>query len=167
MARNAANDPARWINHRGDSIRRRSYYRYPFFDRTQSRLRFLTLLLSAFSAVALILASVGLYGVISYSVVQRRREFGIRIALGAQHLPVVGLVLGRGLLLAGAGIFIGLAGAFALTRLLSGFLFGITATDPATFIAVSLVLGAVAILASYLPARRATQVDPLIALRAE
>ena len=134
---------------------------------SQARPRFLTLLLSVFSGVAMLLASVGLYGVISYSVIQRTREFGIRMALGAQSQAVLGLVLGRGLLLATSGLLIGLVGALALTRLFSGFLFGISATDPATFAAVSLTLVAVAALASYLPARRATRVDPLIALKAE
>jgi putative ABC transport system permease protein len=133
----------------------------------QSKPRFLTLVLTLFAGVALVLAAVGIYGVISYSVAQRTKEFGIRMALGAQHGKVVGLVLGRGLLLVIIGLGAGLVGALALTRFLSGFLFGITATDPATFAVVSLLLAGIAILASYIPARRATQVDPLVALREE
>jgi predicted permease len=134
---------------------------------SQARPRLLTLLLSLFAGVALVLAAVGIYGVMSYSVAQRTKELGIRMALGAQHHSVVRLVLGRGLPLTIGGIVIGLIGAFALTRFLSGFLFGVTATDPATFVVMSLLLGAIAILASYIPARRATRVDPLVALRAE
>jgi putative ABC transport system permease protein len=133
----------------------------------QSKPRFLTLVLTLFAGVALVLAAVGIYGVISYSVAQRTKEFGIRMALGAQHNKVVGLVLGRGLLLVILGLAAGLVGALALTRFLEGFLFGIKATDPATFAVVSLLLAGIAILASYIPARRATQVDPLVALREE
>jgi predicted permease len=133
----------------------------------QSKPRFLTLALTLFAGVALVLAAVGIYGVISYSVAQRTKEFGIRMALGAQHRKVVGLVLRHGLLLASIGLGAGLIGALALTRFLSGFLFGITATDPATFAVVSLLLAGIAVLASYIPARRATQVDPLVALREE
>jgi putative ABC transport system permease protein len=134
---------------------------------TQSGPRFLTVLLSVFAGVALILAAVGIYGVISYAVAQRTKEFGLRMALGAQPEAVLGLVLKRGALLTACGVGIGIAGAFGLTRFLSGFLFGITATDAATFVAVALVLSAIAVLACYLPARRATKVDPSVALRAE
>ena len=132
-----------------------------------SRPRFLTLLLTLFSSVALLLAAVGIYGVISYSVAQRTKEFGVRMALGAQRGDVLGIVLGRGMLLTLIGIVLGVSGAIMLTRFLSGLLFGVTPTDPATFVVVSLVLVVVAFLASYLPARRATKVDPMIALRYE
>jgi predicted permease len=133
----------------------------------QSRPRFLSFVLSIFSAVALILAAVGIYGVISYSVAQRTREFGVRIALGAQRKNVLGLVLGRGMIVAAAGLVAGLLIAFAVTRLLSSLLFEVTATDPVTFLAVSSLLALVAFFASYIPARRATTVDPMTALRNE
>jgi len=133
----------------------------------QSRPRFLTLLLTLFAGVALVLAAVGIYGVISYSVAQRTKEFGVRMALGAQRVDVLRIVLGRGMVLALLGIGLGLAGAFLLTRLLDTLLFGVTPTDPLTFVVVSFLLVAVAFLASYLPARRATQVNPIEALRFE
>jgi len=134
---------------------------------SQARPRFLAVLLSIFASVTLVLAAVGIYGVISYAVAQRTREFGIRMALGARGGAVLSLVIGRGLLLTLCGVAIGVAGAFGLTRLLSGFLFNVSATDPATFAAVALLLTATAVAASYVPARRATRVDPLVALRAE
>jgi putative ABC transport system permease protein len=129
--------------------------------------RFNTILLAGFAGLALLLAGVGIFGVISYSVAQRTQELGIRRALGADSWSVMRLVLTQGLGLAGIGLIIGLAGAFALTRLLDSLLFGITATDPMTFGVVIAILAAVAGLASYLPARRAATVDPLVALRYE
>ncbi len=125
------------------------------------------LLLGVLGLVALVLATSGLFGVIAYSVSQRTREVGIRMALGAQHGDVLRLVMRQGLRLAGLGIVVGLVGALGVTRLLRGLLFGVTATAPLTFIAVPLVLLAVALLACWLPARRAARVDPMVALRSE
>jgi len=133
----------------------------------QSRPRFLTLLLALFSAVALVLAAVGLYGVISYSVAQRTNEIGIRMAMGARPRDVQSMILAQGLRLGALGVALGAAGAFALTRLIRGLLFGVSSFDPATFLAMAAVLIGVTLAACYIPARRATEVDPMSALRYE
>jgi len=124
-------------------------------------------LLAIFASLALVLASVGIYGVMAYSVTQRTHEIGIRVALGAQSSDVIKLVVGHGMALVVVGVMIGLAGALALTRVMTSLLFGVSATDPITFAGVSVLLVAIALLASYIPARRATKVDPMIALRCE
>jgi len=129
--------------------------------------RFAFALLAAFSIVALVLAAVGLYGVIAYSVTQRTREFGIRVALGAEPRAIAGLVLGDGARRTLAGVLLGTAGAVAGTRALAGLLYGVTVGDPITFAGVVLLVAAVALLASYLPARRAVRIDPVEALRAD
>jgi DNA-3-methyladenine glycosylase I len=129
--------------------------------------RFAMLLLASFGAIALLLASIGMYGVISYSVAQRVQEIGVRVALGADRQDILGMVLGQGARLAGLGIAIGLVAAFAATRLMTSFLYGVRPTDPLTFVGVSLLLIGVALLGCYLPARRALRVDPMTALRSE
>ncbi len=129
--------------------------------------RFTMLLLATFAAAALVLAAIGLYGVIAFSVAQRTREIGVRVALGAQHRDVLRLVMGRGFLLTATGLAIGIGGTIALGRLLAGLLYGVRTSDPLTLLAVALFLAAVSALATYLPARRATRVDPTVALRAE
>ena len=129
--------------------------------------RFRTFLLAALSLLALAMASIGIYGVTSYSVVQRTREIGISLAVGASSGAILLQVLGRAAILIAAGLGVGLAASVALTRLISGLLFGVTPLDLPTFAGVSLLLFAVACLASYIPARRATRIDPMIALRHE
>ncbi len=133
--------------------------------RSISQRRFTMLLVGLFAAVALVLAAVGVHGVLSYTVAQRTREIGIRMALGARPGRVVGLVVGQGLVLALVGLALGFAGAVGLTRALERLLFGVTPTDPATYLAVGGFLALVALGASYIPARRAANVDPLVALR--
>ena len=157
------------------TVRRMSGQQVIFDDQTMESIiadstaerRFAMILLGAFAAVALVLASVGIYGVIAYVVGQRTHEIGIRMALGAQRRDVLGLILWQGTRLALLGVAIGIAGAFALTRLMTELLYGVAATDPVTFAVLALTLTVVAMAACYLPARKATRVDPVAALRCE
>jgi len=135
--------------------------------RTLLQKKFTMLLLSIFAGTALVLAAVGLYGVISYSVAQRTRELGIRIALGAQRSDVLRLILRQGMAVVAAGVIFGVAASLGLTRLIASLLYGISANDPITFFLLSAALVLVAFIACWLPARRAARVDPVIALRAE
>jgi ABC-type antimicrobial peptide transport system permease subunit len=132
-----------------------------------TRQRFLSLLLSIFAVVALALAAIGTYGVLSYMVTEREREIGIRMALGAGRGQVLNLVLGQGLGIAAVGILLGIGGAFALSRLTSSLLYGVSPSDPLTYGAVAVVIALVATAACVVPSRRATRVDPLEAIRAE
>ncbi|MDQ3013130.1 MAG: FtsX-like permease family protein, partial [Acidobacteriota bacterium] len=135
-------------------------------EETQQR-RMGMILLASFAALALLLATLGIYGVLSYFVAQHTPEIGVRMALGAQSRDVFGLVLKKGMSMTLLGVGIGMAATLALTRLMSSLLFGVSATDPLTFALIALLLTLVALLACYLPARRATKVDPMIALRYE
>jgi predicted permease len=132
-----------------------------------ARRRFFTLLLGVFACIALILATIGVYGVMAYLVNQGNRELGIRIALGASRRNIVSLVVRQGMALAFSGVTIGLVAAFLLTRLIRSLLFGVEATDPITFVGISLLLATIALLASYLPAQRASRIEPLVSLRSE
>jgi predicted lysophospholipase L1 biosynthesis ABC-type transport system permease subunit len=134
-------------------------------SRSTSRERFHMLLMSVFGAAALLLAVIGIYGLMAYSVEQRAQEIGIRMALGAGHSDVRGMVVRQGMVFAVAGLALGLGGAFALARQMSSLLFGVTAFDPVVFSAVPLALGAAALFAVWRPARRASRVDPVAALR--
>jgi predicted lysophospholipase L1 biosynthesis ABC-type transport system permease subunit len=170
-----ASDPQQFV----DSIRRTVLAvdgEQPIFDASSmvdvvTRSVFLPrismLLLAIFAVSALLLAVVGIYGVVSYAVAERTRELGVRMALGADAAATVRLVLGRSMLLVGCGTACGLAFAFALTRMLSRLLYGVSPLDPAVFITVSLLLGTAGFIASLIPARRATHVDPIVALRVD
>jgi len=129
--------------------------------------RFYTLMLAIFAGIALMLAAVGIYGLMAYSVSRRTHEIGIRMALGAETTRIMRLVVGQGLVLIATGVVIGLAGAVALTRLMASLLFGVSATDPAVFVIISVTLIAVALAACFVPARKATRIDPMVALRNE
>ena len=136
-------------------------------DLSIAQRRFSMLLLGIFAVLAMILAVVGIYGVMSYTVSQRTHEIGLRMALGAAKPQVLRMVVGEGLALTSLGIGLGIAGAAAVTRAMSGLLFGVSSADPLTYLAVSSLLMAVALVACYIPARRASHVDPLVALRHE
>ena len=135
--------------------------------RSMARTSFTLVMLAIAALVSLLLGTVGVYGVVSYVVSQRTREIGVRIALGASAGKVTGMVLRLGAVLALVGVGVGIAAALGLTRLMAGLLYGVSAADPVTFAAVALCLAAVTLVASYLPARRASRVDPMEALRAE
>jgi putative ABC transport system permease protein len=135
--------------------------------RSLSSRRFSMVLLALFAGLALTLAAVGIYGIVAYSVTERTHEIGVRVALGAQRRDVMAMVVGQGMAMTLVGTAIGVAASAALARLMSSLLFGVSAVDPATFVAIPLLLIAVALAACYVPARRAMRVDPLQTLRAE
>jgi putative ABC transport system permease protein len=132
-----------------------------------ARQRFYAVLLGIFASVAGLLAAIGIYGVLAYSVVQRTQEIGVRMALGAERRQVLGLVMRHGLMLAAIGIGLGIVGALAGATYLQSMLFGVEPRDPATYAGVALAFAVIALIASYLPARRATKVDPMVALRVD
>ena len=170
-----AGEPTRMLNSVREQIwaldRQQPLYNVRTVDQVLAqavaRPRFNMLLISILAGVALVLASVGIYGVISYSVTQRTHELGVRMALGATAADVLKLVIGQGMLLAGIGLGVGLVAAFAVTRIMASLLFGVSASDPLTYLGLAALLGAIAFLACYIPARRATKVNPVTALRAE
>jgi putative ABC transport system permease protein len=129
--------------------------------------RFSMLLLAVFAAVALALAAIGIYGIIAYAVTERTHEIGVRLALGAQRRDVVSMIVGQGMAMTAAGTAVGIVAALMTARLMTGLLFGVSAIDPLTFVVIPLLVAAVALVACWLPARRATTVDPLVALRTE
>jgi putative ABC transport system permease protein len=136
-------------------------------EESLARRRFSMLLLTSFAGLALGLAAIGTYGVIAFLVSQSTREVGIRLALGATPRGILFLIVRQALTVALAGVALGLCGAFLLSRFMSSLLFGVRPTDPVTFCAIGVILGAVALLASYIPARRAARIDPMVSLRAE
>ena len=136
-----------------------------YVTNAMAQTRFLLALISTFAVLAIVLASLGLYGVISYSARQRTREIGVRVALGATSRDVVRLILGQGMAVAGIGILLGLGGAIAATRVVKSYLVGVSAVDPITFAGVPVILLVVTAVASFLPARRASGIDPVTALR--
>ena len=140
-----------------EEVRRKGFWQYALFGQ----------MFGVFGVLALVLALVGVYGVLSFSVAQRTQEFGVRMALGAEPGDVRSMMVGQGLRLAAVGVAFGLAGAVAVTRVIGGLLYNVTATDPGSFAAVVALMLAMAAMAAYLPARRATKVDPMVALRAE
>jgi len=135
--------------------------------RNTARQRFIMLFLTILGAAGLLMAAIGVYGVMSYAVQQRTRELGIRMPLGAEPSKLRNMVIGQGMVLAAAGLVLGLGGAFWLTRFLASFLFGVTARDPIAFLVTPLLLSAITLLAVWIPAHRATRVDPMTALRLE
>jgi putative ABC transport system permease protein len=138
-----------------------------YLDQAMGPTRFALTVITVFGLIALVLASVGLYGVLSFAVRSRTAEIGVRMAFGAENGGIVRLVVGQGLALAGAGILVGLLMALPVTRVMESLLVGVTPTDPLTFVAISVIFATVAAFASYLPARRATRIDPVTALREE
>jgi putative ABC transport system permease protein len=138
-----------------------------FVSEAVARPRFNLVLLGLFGGLALLLSAAGIYGVMAYGVAQRKNELGLRLALGAQPHDVMNLILRQGLQLISVGLVLGLVSALALTRLMKSLLFGVSATDPLTFAMIALLLTFVALLACWIPARRATKVDPMVALRCE
>ncbi|HEY0003691.1 MAG TPA: FtsX-like permease family protein, partial [Pyrinomonadaceae bacterium] len=136
-------------------------------DRNVAPKRLVMWLMASFAALALLLTAIGLYGVISYTVSQRTQEIGVRMALGAQRSDVLKLVVRQGMRLTFIGLLLGVFAAFALTRVMSSLLFGVSATDPLTYAGVALLLALVSLVACFIPARRATRIDPIVALRYE